>query len=269
MNNLCFLENKVIIIDDIKKILIENNIESILNYLDDKYDLIDDNNLIVIYKIMLNYNFNYFFKNLLITRINKIKHSHKKTWDLIFKFYYYIYNVSKMNQKISDFCSILNLNIDTYLKLKLIIKEKIKVLNSFFDNTISIFNFFDKININENNSYNKEIYLIEKRINEDEIDIRLTNIVKVFKYNFLISYNIRLIDSCEYKNMSYNEKIKYCNYIYKSLKNIFEDILRNINMVSEYKISLKKLIYYNKDIDTEYNYINEKIIYYNNIAYLL
>ena len=62
MNNLNNLLEKKIIIDNIKKLIVENNIEDILNFLEKNYNKIEDDKLLIIYKIMLNYNFNYFLK---------------------------------------------------------------------------------------------------------------------------------------------------------------------------------------------------------------
>lgn len=88
MNNLNILVNKKISNEEIERIIKNNDNIKIINFLESNFSNIEDENLIRIFKYLLNFNFNYFFKNLLIVKIQEIKETHPKTWDLIAKFYY-------------------------------------------------------------------------------------------------------------------------------------------------------------------------------------
>jgi hypothetical protein len=132
---------------------------------------------------------------------------------------------------------------------KLSIQKQIEYLNSLytkflciFDGSKASFYFHIRLKNSEKNEYH---------INE--ILIRLKKIYDLFKYKFFETNNIILLSNNEFIDLTFENMIKYTEYIFNKINNILKQYILFFEIYNNYRLQLENIINPN-------NYINIDII---------
>jgi hypothetical protein len=139
---------------------------------------------------------------------------------------------------------------------KLEIEQMIIYLNklhntflSLFDGSKGMFLFHLRLKgMKEGNSYHL-----------DEMHDRLKKTYDIFKLNFFNQYKIILLNNYQYIDLSFENKIKYTEYIFNKINNILLHIINYLKLYNNYRLQLYNLLYNETNIDININNVDSDI----------
>jgi hypothetical protein len=130
---------------------------------------------------------------------------------------------------------------------------------SLFDGSKGIFFFHLRLKgMKEENDYHL-----------DEIHNRLKKTYDMFKLNFFNQYKIILLNYYQFIDLSFENKIKYTEYIFNKINNILSHIINYLRLYNNYRLQLYNLLYNESNINININDVdsdidNDDIILINN-----
>ncbi len=127
-----------------------------------------------------------------------------------------------------------------------------KLHNSFlclFDGTKGAFYFHLRLKgMTESNNYHLE-----------EMNDRLVKTVKMFKLNFFNEYKILLLSNYQFIDLTFENKIKYIEYIFSKINNILINIINYLTLYDNYRLQLYNILYYQSNININVEDVNSDI----------
>jgi hypothetical protein len=229
-------------------------IDLLNDLLTNKYE-INDELLLIMSKILIHNNINYFIKNNIFLLISNKILTYPLTYKLFIKLYEAsIYIYTNMSNIIIFFDSLkINYYIHKCDSTQTInyLKSIKSLINSIFDDNYGGHNFLIKIRPNlKKNIYSDHFYIVTS----NEIVNRLKLLHQMLGSTFFTTYSIKTYRVSDFNLMKYDDKCKYYHYMYEITK-------QTINKVEE---SINYVIYYQRFIHSVSN-INITEIYVDSI----
>lgn len=127
-----------------------------------------------------------------------------------------------------------------------------KIHNSFlclFDGSKGAFYFHVRLKgMIESNNYHLE-----------EMDIRLVKIFEMFKMNFFTEYKILLLSKYQFDDLTFENKIKYVEYIFIKINNILVNIINYLELYENYRLQLYNILFNKSNININIDDVNSDI----------
>lgn len=187
-----------------------------------------------------------------LLKINNLENISPLAYNLIGDVYYIISKQLSILPNIKKFHKAYRNNKFWKLDIEDMIIYLKKLHNSFlclFDGSKGSFYFHVRLKgMKEGNSYHFE-----------EIETRLKKTYDMFKLSFFNEYNIILLSYHQFIDLTFENIIKYVEYIFSKINNI---ILQNINyliLYNNYRIQLYNLLYNQSNIDIDIMDVNSDI----------
>jgi hypothetical protein len=236
-----------------------NKIEDIIK--DTKYPLlliykiinnnnISDNNKFLIIKFLFKHHIMVAIEHNLL-EIDKLEKNAPLTFHLIKDIYYIISKQLNIISHIVKFKKCYNRQF-WKLDINKIIDYLKKLHNSFlclYDGSKGAFYFHIRLKGMKNaNNYPLE-----------EMNDRLIKTYDMFKLNFFNEYKILLLSNYQFIDLTFENKIKYVEYIFTKINNILINIINYLILYDNYRLQLYNILYNQSNINIDVEDVNSDI----------
>jgi hypothetical protein len=235
---------------------IETIIKNTKNPLLMVYMILSNNNISDKYKFFV---IKHFYKyhimvglenNLLM--IDNLEHNAPLTFNLISDIYYIISKQLSILPNIKKFHKAYKNNHFWKLNIEDMLVYLKKIHSLFlclFDGSKGSFYFHVKIKgMKQGNDYHLE-----------EIKQRLKKTFDMFKMNFFNEYNIILITYLQFEDLTFENIVKYVEYIFTKVNNILMYNINYLMLYNNYRLQLYNLLYNTSNIDIDIMDVNSDI----------
>ncbi len=204
---------------------------------------ISDNNKCLIIKYLFRYHIMVAIEHNLLNIENYVTNDDNPIiFHLIKDIYYIISKQLNIISHIVKFKKAYNNKSFWKLDINKMIEYLKNIQNSFlclFDGSKGAFYFHVRLKgMTEGNSYHLE-----------EMTIRLVKIFEMFKISFFNEYKILLLSKYQFDDLTFENKIKYVEYIFIKINNILVNIINYLELYENYRLQLYNILYNETNID--------------------